>query len=106
MHRLKKLWQKLTRGWTDEETWDFEDSFLRWILPRMKRYRDIAIAFPAQFDPNKWLALIDEFIEETEEILGAFDHERDYSLLEVEVLFGKRTELVKKLAAHMQYMEW
>ena len=49
------FFQRLTRGWDDRETWDFQESFLKWALPRLKRVKDISIAFPPEFTEVQWL---------------------------------------------------
>lgn len=32
------LWQRLTRGYSDEQTWNFDYVFLEWFLPRFENY--------------------------------------------------------------------
>jgi len=41
IYKLKGLWQRLTRGWDDSEAWNFNDTFLKWVVPRLKRLKEI-----------------------------------------------------------------
>ena len=38
----KFLWQRWTRGFDDSETWSLYDTIARFILPRLKRFKEIA----------------------------------------------------------------
>jgi hypothetical protein len=41
IRRLRFLWQRLTRGFDDSVTWDLDGIFVKFILPRLKRFREI-----------------------------------------------------------------
>lgn len=40
---IKNTYQKLTKGYSDEDTWALDISFAKWILPRLKRYKECVI---------------------------------------------------------------
>lgn len=106
MQRLKYIIQKLFRGWSDEETWDMEDSFLKWFLPRIKRYRKISIAYPAGYTEEQWNHLIEYLIYETEDVLELFEYEDELSLEDVEKLMERRSRLIGRIQKHLSQISW
>lgn len=73
-------WQKLTRGWTDEETWNLDLEFAKWMLPRLKRYKELSNSHPSQLTPRKWRTIMYQMIHGLEIQLHAEDA---YSLLRI-----------------------
>ncbi len=57
--------QRVSRGFDDSETWSLDETIASFILPRLKRYKEINIAYPATdgmtFD--KWNEIVDEIIK-------------------------------------------
>lgn len=43
--RIKFWWQKRTRGWSDDECWNLDYSFILWINSRLKVYKEQAGKF-------------------------------------------------------------
>lgn len=35
-YKIKMLWQRITRGFSDYETYTFQEHFAKWIVPRLK----------------------------------------------------------------------
>ena len=56
------LWQKLTRGWDDSETWSLDYSLAKLILSRLKRYKEISITYPLELTVEQWDSYLDEMI--------------------------------------------
>lgn len=57
--RLKKrsvrfLYQRLTRGWSDEETWSMDGTFARFILPRLIRFKELHNGYPHDLSSKEW----------------------------------------------------
>lgn len=71
-----KFWfQRRTRGWSDDETWNLDYEFIKWINSRFKKYKELSIA-DMTFNKFKYkkkrytqLELIDKEIELTDNIL-------------------------------------
>lgn len=38
MRKLKIIWQKLTRGFSDEEMWELDVTMSKWLLPRIRHW--------------------------------------------------------------------
>lgn len=41
-HTYRRLWQRITRGWDDSDTWNLDTTFAAYMLPRLRRYRKLA----------------------------------------------------------------
>ena len=37
---LKNKYQKITRGFTDEEIWNLDNTIAKWLLPRLKYLKE------------------------------------------------------------------
>lgn len=54
--KIKFLFQRLFRGFDDSDTWDLQDTFYRWLLPRLRRFRDVTCAYPMRYkNHGEWL---------------------------------------------------
>jgi hypothetical protein len=56
------LWQKITRGWDDSDTWSLDYTLAKWILPRLKRFKQLSFGCPTNFTEKQWDEMIDEMI--------------------------------------------
>ncbi len=56
------LYQRLTRGWDDSETWSLEHSLAKHILPRLRRFREITIATTVDQEAQEWRDKLDKMI--------------------------------------------
>jgi len=111
---IRMWWQRKTRGYSDIEVWNLDDSICKWVLPRLKAFRESTIGYPNV--PGKcdtfedWQAMVDEMIfgfdwamkeddwyhenvfyktgKEKEEALEVFNNTRDRAQKGRE-LFGK-----------------
>jgi len=67
---LKYKWQRLTKGFGDDEVWNLDVTIAEFILPRLKRLREIQHGFPACLDKDgedlgavEWDRRLDSMIE-------------------------------------------
>lgn len=44
--RIKRFFQRIIRGWDDSDTYSLDDTFYKWLLPRLKRFKELNICFP------------------------------------------------------------
>lgn len=63
MFKLKMLWQKLMRGFSDEELWNLDDEFCKWIVPRLIAFKKKNIGYPNGMTWKQWQKKIDQMIE-------------------------------------------
>lgn len=62
--RIKQNWQKLTRGYSDEELWNLDSTICEWLLPRLKTFKEKTIGFPLDFSSlEEWKETIQKMID-------------------------------------------
>lgn len=44
--RIKRFFQRIIRGWDDSDTYSLDDTFYKWLLPRLKRFKELNICYP------------------------------------------------------------
>lgn len=59
---LRFLWQQLTRGWDDSETWSLDYSLGKIIAPRLKRFKEVQGGYPSDLTEQEWAKKIDKMI--------------------------------------------
>lgn len=59
---VRFLYQRLTRGWDDGQTFSLDYSLAKIILPRLKRFREITIATPSDMEEKEWKDQLDKMI--------------------------------------------
>ena len=60
-----KFWfQRRTRGWSDNDTWSLDHTLSKFILPRLKRFRDVQNGYPGGDvkSEEEWLEILDKMI--------------------------------------------
>ena len=63
-YRAKKYKeQRMTRGFDDSETWNFDITIAKFIVPRLKRFKECKNGYPARLTEKKWDKILDEMIE-------------------------------------------
>ena len=74
---IKYWFQRRIRGWSDDETWNLDYEFIKWVNSRFKKYKERAIGtvdleyhkFKYKRKEYTQLQLIDRVIELTDEML-------------------------------------
>lgn len=63
---VRMRWQKRTRGWSDLEIWNLDNTFCEWMIPRLKDFRARTFGYPEVPGEceslEEWQALLDEMI--------------------------------------------
>jgi len=54
--------QLKTNGFSDTETWNFDYVIASFIIPRLKRFREINNGFPEQLGEKGWNKVLDAMI--------------------------------------------
>jgi len=63
--------QRIERGFDDSETWCLASTITRFILPRLKRFKDITIAYPGEIEtPEDWNNIVEKMIVAFELVLS------------------------------------
>ena len=75
--------QRLERGFDDSELWNLDTTILKFILPRLKAFKEATIGCPRAFNNlEEWVNCIDKMIKSIEQILND-DHNADYEGFEL-----------------------
>lgn len=79
LKRLKRdclfTWQRLTRGWSDYDTWNLDCTFAEFVIPRLKRYKDISGGGPLELSHAEWQEILDKMILAFEQIADQFKYD-------------------------------
>ena len=59
---FRHLWQRLTRGWDDSDTWGLSVTHAQWIEPRLRRFKELNNGFPGGIPEEKWNEYLDKMI--------------------------------------------
>ncbi len=59
---LRFLYQRVTRGWDDGDTFSLDYSLGKVIAPRLKRFRQLTIATPGELSAQEWSEKLDKMI--------------------------------------------
>lgn len=70
--KREPLWakQRKERGFDDRDTWSLDYTLAQWLVPRLKRFKEVNNGFPIGLTHEKWDKIIDELIW-TFEFLGS-----------------------------------
>jgi hypothetical protein len=61
---FKLTWQRLTRGWSDADTWALDMTIAQFVYPRLVRYKELSADFchPYGMTEEEWLDILDDMI--------------------------------------------
>ena len=54
--------QRKERGWDDSETWSLDSTIAGFVLPRLKRFKEVNCGFPSLLSEEKWNEILDHMI--------------------------------------------
>jgi hypothetical protein len=61
--KVKFFWQRRCRGWDDSETWSLDYTIARFILPRLRRFKEVNDGVPVNIGSlDEWNLIIDKII--------------------------------------------
>lgn len=106
--RYRKYQRQLQqRGFSDEETWNIDNTVSAFILPRLKRFREINNGYPQGLSEKKWNQIVDKMIFAFEWNLGQFRGITD-ELTQAEIATGwkKYEEGLALFAKHLRDLWW
>lgn len=68
LRHLKHCWQYLTRGFSDRQLWSLDVTIASYVLPRLKRYKEINNGYPLRAEKDRsyteeeWNTVLDDMI--------------------------------------------
>ena len=60
--KIKHFFQRITRGWDDSETWSLYSTTAKFMLPRLKRFKELKGCHPFGISEDEWDNILDEII--------------------------------------------
>lgn len=95
---IKNTYQRWTKCYTDEELWNLDKTICKFVLPRLKAFRERTDCFPPNIEYEEWLNRLDEMIE-------AFELASTYDILN-EDDFLKVQKGLLVFGWNFQYLWW
>ena len=84
--------QRIERGFDDTETYSLDQTIAKFILPRLKRFKEVTVSHPTDMTFEEWMIILDK-ITESLEIISKDDFilslEKEAKIKEGIDLFGK-----------------
>ncbi len=75
--RFRFLWQRLTRGWSDDDTWNLDIPIAKFVLPRLRRFKEINNGYPSGMTEEEWDEKIDLMAEAFDLLIKTYDGDVD-----------------------------
>ena len=75
--------QRIERGFDDTELWNLDTTILKFVLPRLKRFRECTIGYPPEFESlEAWTDCLDKMIDNIDKIIKS-EKDADYEGFEL-----------------------
>lgn len=116
IYKLKKIkrpikywFQRRIRGWSDDECWNLDYHFIKWVNSRFKKYKEQAIKivdlefkkFTYKKKVYTQLELIDKVIELTDEFIDGDYWDVDITTTNLEKIKNEIFDIFKLIYWHM-----
>jgi len=60
--KVKHAYQKVTRGFSDGETYSLDQTIAKFVLPRLQRFKEVNNGFPYGMTAEEWDVILDDMI--------------------------------------------
>ena len=74
---FKFCYQRWTRGWDDRELWNLDFTIAKFVLPRLRHFKELNCSYPHGNTSEEWDEILDNMILAFE--ICAADDEWDWS---------------------------
>lgn len=79
-YMLIHWWQRRTRGFSDDVCWNLEYEMAKWILPRLRRYKEIKNGYPCELTEEQWDEYLSRMIRGFELYIANADTEPPFDI--------------------------
>lgn len=77
-YRLKRLCQRICWGFSDADTWSLDNTFYKWLYPRLKRFAKVAKAYPMNYNSfEEWKEELNKRVKQLDQILHVDEFDFD-----------------------------
>ena len=99
---IEHFWQRRIRGWDNSETYSLDSSLGKHILPRLKKFKELTIAFPGgDITEEEWDLILDKMITAFE-LVNNDDKWHDLTKEELEMF----NDGIQLFAKHYRHLWW
>ncbi len=100
--KIKKFIQRGKRGWSDEDTWDFDSYLSEVISSGCKHLADITISYPTGMGFRKWKRILNKI---SKDIVAPIEFDNSVSNMgnynqQSKEAYKKQSEALKLLVKH------
>ena len=98
--------QRMTRGFDDSETWNLDITIAKFIVPRLKAFKECKNGHPSRLTEKKWNKILDEMIEGFELYCKKDEWEFEQDLNERNDKFAKVNKSLKLFSKYFHDLWW
>ena len=104
IRKIKFFFQRLTRGWDDSDTWSLDYTIAQFVLPRLKRFKELNIGAPSDLTEETWDEILDKMIKAMENTIKQWDE--DLTEEETEKMWEETEEGHKLFGEYFSGLWW
>jgi len=106
--QIKFIWQKATRGFSDDETWNLDYQLCKWLLPRLKRFQEFNRQNTGKqnTEDGDWHEIVDKMIVGVDFIVHDSDYLLDLSTEDYQKKEKEALEGLRLLGTYMKGLWW
>lgn len=94
---VKHRYQTIRYGYNDSETWSLYSTTAKFMLPRLKRFKELNCSYPVNLTPEEWDLILDELIWYLE-LLSTYDEPNNEA---ESIRYNKAKELFAQYFEHL-----
>ena len=99
--------QRMTRGFDDSETWNLDITIAKFLVPRLKVFKECnKDCYPCHLTEKKWNKIIDEMIEGFELCITKDVGEYEHIFNTRNEKYSKINKALKHFSKYFNYLWW
>lgn len=104
---IKHFFQRLINGWSDDETWSLDITVSDYLVPRLKRLKELKHGHPSCFQTmEEWNEILDKMIYAFTECSNEFNREYPGTVSKERARQRKIKIGLNLFAKHFQNLWW
>jgi hypothetical protein len=98
--------QRMTRGFDDSETWSLDITIAKFLVPRLKAFKECDNGYPARLTEKKWNKILDEMIEGFELYIKKDEWDFEPDINTRNEMYAKVNKALKQFSKYFQDLWW
>jgi len=103
---FKFAYQKITRGFSDRDTWSLDHTIANYILPRLKRFKEVNNGHPTHLSEDEWDSILDEMIYAMEYTATQWTDDWDDTNFNVQENWDRYLQGMKYFGKYFHHLWW